>query len=53
MERAQGPGSPPSPAASAGGTYLWIVGAEFVNCTELDELLIDAERRRPQGAERA
>ena len=53
MGRVQGHGSPPSRPASAGGTYFWIVGAEFINRAELDELLIDAERRKPQGAKRA
>lgn len=49
----QGPGYPLSPSASVGGTYLRVVGAELINRTELDELLIDAERGKPQGAEQA
>lgn len=52
-EPAQGPRYPPSPLTSACGTYLWVVCAELINCTELDQLLIDAERRIPQGTEQA
>lgn len=28
------------------GTYLRVVGTELINCTELDQLLVDAERRK-------
>lgn len=53
-EVSTGPWVPsPQPSASAHGTYLWVVGAELVNCTELDQLLVDAERKMPEGTEQA
>lgn len=45
-------GSPPQPAASVRRAYLWVVGAQLIDCTELDQLLIDAERTA-EGIEQA
>lgn len=39
--------------ASTWGTYLWVIGAQLINRTELDQLLIDAEREIPEGPEQA
>lgn len=39
-----GPRVSPSPSSSVCQMYLWVVGAKLVNGTELDQLLVDAEK---------
>lgn len=46
-------GSPPQPSACVCKAYLWVVGAQLIDCTELDQLLVDAERRTAEGTEQA
>lgn len=53
QQMSTGPRAAPQPSASVCRAYLWVVGAQLINCTELDQLLVDAERRTAEGTEQA
>lgn len=45
MEQTQSPGSPLHPPAAEHRTHLWVVGAQLINGTKLDQFLVDAEKK--------